>query len=115
MQTAPETVEPETVTRPDEQLPLDKVLASNDEVAADEVEEGRSMVSGKVKGNSANKELTEDEMTGSFQYGEYEQTAVLVASESDPEHPLVVAQVEVQDSEALEETVTVEHVVEQVE
>lgn len=116
VQTAPEIVVPDTLTRPEEQPPLGKVLASNDEVEVDEVEETISMVSGKVKGNCASKELTEDEMTGSSQYGEYEQAlAVLVASESDPEHPLVVVQVEVQVSEALEETMTVEHVVEQVE
>lgn len=70
VQTAPETVVPETLIMPEEQPPLGKVLASKDEVDDEEMVGERSMVSGKVNGNCANKELTEDEMTGSFQYGE---------------------------------------------
>jgi hypothetical protein len=74
-----------------------------------------SNVSGKVNGNCAKSELKEDEITGSFQYGEMEHAAVVSVAESEPEHPLVVEQVVLQDSKLVDEAVTVLQIVEQVE
>jgi hypothetical protein len=74
-----------------------------------------SMMSGKVKGNWAKSELTEASRAGLSQYGETEHAAVDSVTALVPEQPLVVVQPVTQVAEALEDTVTVEHTVEQVE